>query len=454
MSLPTDQEQELLQLINRLRADPSGEADHLVPGDNPVTGATQDITDALTFFGVDVALFKQQMDALASAAPLAWNTILGDTATAHSALMIQDDSQSHQLPGEADLGTRIQNAGYSFSNVGENIFAFALSPIYAQAGFVVDWGSGTGGMQTPPGHRDNLMNPNFTEIGIATTPENNPATSVGPLVVTEDLGNRFDYAPQIVGVAYDDTNNDGYYTAGEGFGGVTVTASGVPGIFTTTTWSTGGYELAVPQGSYTLTFSGGDLAAPFSQSVTMGTSNVEVDDTVVPCYAAGTLIATASGESRVESLTLGQDIRLARGGLAEVIWIGVRPVDCSRHARPKSVWPVRIRAGALGEGLPRRDLFLSPDHSVFIGNALIPVRYLINGDSIVQVPMESVVYYHVGLRRHDVILAEGLPCESYLDSGAPALRYPEYPARIWEAEGCAPLVVTGPEVEAARRQAA
>ena len=52
----------------------------------------------------------------------------------------------------------------------------------------------------------------------------------------------------------------------------------------------------------------------------------------------------------------------------------------------------------------------SPDHAVFIDGVLIPVRYLINGRTIVQEPADEVTYYHVELPRHDVIFAEGLPC--------------------------------------------
>jgi hypothetical protein len=74
-------------------------------------------------------------------------------------------------------------------------------------------------------------------------------------------------------------------------------------------------------------------------------------------------------------------------------------------------------AGALGGKLPSRDLLLSPDHTVSVGGALIPIRHLINGSTIVQEPIDEVTYYHVELETHDVVVAEGLPCESYLDTG-------------------------------------
>jgi len=88
---------------------------------------------------------------------------------------------------------------------------------------------------------------------------------------------------------------------------------------------------------------------------------------------------------------------------------------------------------------------------------------LINGTSIAQIPCDTVTYYHVELTHHAVILAEGLPVESFLDTGsrtnfengggAIAL-FPNFTSLKWETEGCAPLVVTGPDLEAARRHVA
>jgi hypothetical protein len=110
-------------------------------------------------------------------------------------------------------------------------------------------------------------------------------------------------------------------------------------------------------------------------------------------------------------------------------------------------------------GLPHRDLFLSPDHAVYFDGALIPVKYLINRTTIIQVPVDEVTYYHVELPRHDVLLADGLPVETYLDTndrsnfangGASIALYPDFASRIWEAEGCASLVVTGPQLAAVR----
>ena len=100
---------------------------------------------------------------------------------------------------------------------------------------------------------------------------------------------------------------------------------------------------------------------------------------------------------------------------------------------------------------------------MFVAGVLIPVKYLLNGSTITQVPRGSVTYYHVELSVHDVLLAEGLPAESYLDTGdrsafanggGSVALHPRFSAWQWDAAGCAPLVVAGAQVLAVRRQMA
>ena len=184
------------------------------------------------------------------------------------------------------------------------------------------------------------------------------------------------------------------------------------------------------------------------------------------CFAAGTRIATTRGRIAVECLREDDTVRLAAGSTAPVQWLGHRRVDCARHPRPWDVWPVRVRAHAFGANRPARDLLLSPDHAVFTDGVLIPVRYLINGASVVQEQVAEVGYWHVELPCHAVLLAEGLACESYLDTGnraafenagAATALHADFAPRgqaleIWQREACAPLVMSGPALVAARRQ--
>jgi len=182
----------------------------------------------------------------------------------------------------------------------------------------------------------------------------------------------------------------------------------------------------------------------------------------VPCFRSFTRILTDRGEVAVESLRVGDLVQTVLGGtLTPITWIGRREVDCTRHPRPQRLWPVRVAAGAFGPGRPHSDLFLSPDHAIYSNNVLIPIRYLINASTITQIPMARVTYYHLELPHHDVLLAEGLPAESFLDlrdgsnyanRPGPTRLYPDFSARMWEAFGCARLVVTGPEFLAAQAQ--
>ncbi len=156
-----------------------------------------------------------------------------------------------------------------------------------------------------------------------------------------------------------------------------------------------------------------------SSAIDPGASDLGVEFVVTAaCFAAGTRVLTAAGETAVERLRAGDVVPALTGNrLAPVRWLGRTRIDCRRHPRPEAVWPVHVGAGAFGPGRPARPLRLSPDHAVHAGGALIPVRHLINGVTIVQQPVAAIEYWHVELPAHAVLLAEGLPAESYLDTG-------------------------------------
>lgn len=183
------------------------------------------------------------------------------------------------------------------------------------------------------------------------------------------------------------------------------------------------------------------------------------------CFAEGTHLATPAGPVAVENLIPGMTVMTLRGTARPIRWVGHRTVECARHAEPSRVHPVRISAHAFGPGLPARALFLSPDHAVFGEGVLVPVKQLINGDSIRQVAVDAVRYFHIELESHDVVLAEGLPVETYLDTGdrgafsngAGALAlHPAWGSAardvtlIMDALGAAPFKVAGVEVERLR----
>jgi T5SS/PEP-CTERM-associated repeat protein len=214
------------------------------------------------------------------------------------------------------------------------------------------------------------------------------------------------------------------------------------------TWAGGVLTLTETAGAVgTLSIAGAFSADSFA--VTNDGSNTTIE---IACFATGTGIATTAGRKPVETLAVGDHVPTSSGRLARITWIGHRTLDFARHARPWDVMPVRVRAGALGEGVPLRDLVLSPDHAVLLDGALIPVRHLVNGASIVQETRQRITYWHVELDRHDALLAEGAPCESYLDTGnraafagaATTQLHPDFARHramaIWSAGGCAPIV--------------
>ena len=207
-----------------------------------------------------------------------------------------------------------------------------------------------------------------------------------------------------------------------------------------------------------------DFAGPYTASSFQLSSNGSGGTDITasfPCFAEGTHVATPQGEVAVETLAEGSLVLTASGATRPISWIGTRSIDCNTHPVPTQVWPVRVRSGAFGDGLPRRDLLISPGHAVFVDGLLIPVAHLINGASIFQERVASVTYYHIELDSHDVLLSEGLASESYLDTGnrgafanadQAMTLHPDFSPRSHEVDGCAPYRTGGSEVEAVRRR--
>jgi hypothetical protein len=135
------------------------------------------------------------------------------------------------------------------------------------------------------------------------------------------------------------------------------------------------------------------------------------------CFLNGTIISTPLGERRVEDLKIGDEI-VTLNGVKSIRWIG--------HNRYKkqpgmdwieAVKPIRVAQFAIDDNTPRRDLYLSPAHCVFIDGVLIPVAYLINDVSIVPYAppdLSLIEYHHIEFETHEVVHAEGMPVESYL----------------------------------------
>jgi Ca2+-binding RTX toxin-like protein len=164
-------------------------------------------------------------------------------------------------------------------------------------------------------------------------------------------------------------------------------------------------------------------AAPGEVIFTYRPSGEEITATgfeSVTCFAEGTRILTPRGEVPVETLRAGDLVAAPGAGapLKPVRWVGRMRVDVARGRDRAAVAPVLIRAGALGPGMPARDLRLSPEHALLLQGRLVPARLLLNGTTIVQeLWARAVTYWHVELDAHGVLVAEGALAESYLDDG-------------------------------------
>lgn len=138
------------------------------------------------------------------------------------------------------------------------------------------------------------------------------------------------------------------------------------------------------------------------------------------CLLAGTLLATPSGAQSIESLKPGDQL-ITADGVMQVRFIS-RTCHSTESLDEVNSLPIRIQKDALGDGLPCRDLYVSPDHAVLVEGHLLHASVLINGHSIVQTTTQDwssvdlMTYLNVELDVHAVIQAEGLEVESFIDN--------------------------------------
>ena len=179
----------------------------------------------------------------------------------------------------------------------------------------------------------------------------------------------------------------------------------------------------------------------------------------IACYCPGTLILTDRGEVPVEALAIGDRVTTVTGANEPIRWIGRRSYAGRFLAGKAHLLPIRIWAGALGNGLPQRDLLVSPSHAMFIGGLLIPAGQLVDGTGIVQEQgCRQVDYIHVELAAHGVIFAEGAPSETYLEDDNRGMFHnaAEFAALYGDGDApgryCAKRVEDGFALEAVRRR--
>jgi hypothetical protein len=212
---------------------------------------------------------------------------------------------------------------------------------------------------------------------------------------------------------------------------------------------------AYPSGSL-IADAQGDLFGTTGHAVTSSSSGTvfEITDSgFVICFAQGTQIATPTGETPVERLSVGDTVLTADGKVEPIIWIGVGRVLVT-PGRRSAATPVTVHRGALADNVPHRDLRVTKGHSLFIDDVLIPVEFLINHRSICwDDRAREVDVYHVELAKHGVLIADGAAAESYRDDGNRWLfRNANSGWGLPPQPPCAPVLTGGPIVDAIWRR--
>ena len=306
-------EQLVLELINRARLDPLAEA---------------------LRFGIALNEGVPPGDTISSAAkqPLAMNDQLLAAARGHSEAMVNDDTPpvnsrdffEHNNPHTGSTSqSRIDDSGYVWTTIGENIAfngstgAINVNALAVQehAGLFIDAGV------DERGHRVNLINPAFKEIGVGIAsgdfnpPNDGDANTYNSVLMTQDFGAR--NANRILtGVAYNETvvNND-FYDIGEARAGVQVK---VGAVLKATGGLAGGYSGDIGNGAMNLSFSGGGLVGTLTVAIGAGTDNVKldvVDGTTIFSSASLTLV---SGVTRAKLLGIA-NINLVGAGTNDLL---------------------------------------------------------------------------------------------------------------------------------------
>ena len=191
----------------------------------------------------------------------------------------------------------------------------------------------------------------------------------------------------------------------------------------------------------------------FHFSALPGGAGTAITDST-PCYLAGTSILTDRGDRAVETLKPGDIVITQAGARRPIRWIGRRSFAAAFAAGNREVVPVRVRPGALEDGVPARDLYVSPQHALLLDGALVPAELLVNQASIQRCPdIDPIRYFHLELDSHDILLAEGAAAESFVDCDSRgmfhnAAEHDGAPTARWRF--CAPRLESGPRLEAIR----
>jgi hypothetical protein len=192
-------------------------------------------------------------------------------------------------------------------------------------------------------------------------------------------------------------------------------------------WMT--FSLDSATGAMSISFTTADLIANgglnqnFSLDISglanFGGTDQDTIEINVTCYGEGTRITTPSGDTTVETLSIGDEVLTAEGRAVPVKWIGRQTVS-TRFGPAERLMPVRFSAGSLGDGLPHTDLTVTSDHGMLVDGVICHAGALLNGTTITRVPLremgETYTVYHIETEAHEIILANGAPAETFIDN--------------------------------------
>jgi len=325
MAEPSALEQYFHELVNRARQDPLAEAQR----------EGIDLNEGLAAGTISAT----------SKAPLAFSATLIDAARGHSNSMLAGNYFSHTSDTGTSATDRIFAAGWDSATngfaTGENI-SFRASTDSANGQTMETIDAHHSGLFQSSGHRTNILNETFSEIGIGQ--------SVGAF--TTSSGTTFPFTSMatqnfadggrtfLTGVIIDDQDGDRFYDVGEGLGGVSIMAVGVTGTFSAVSWGSGGYSLELVAGTYSVTLSGGDLGGVIVQNVTIGEDNVKLDgiksDAAGSGVASGTFTGTSGndtfiGGANVDTVVMGANRADATVSISGAVTTATGPAIGSDH---------------------------------------------------------------------------------------------------------------------------
>ncbi len=350
-----------------------------------------------------------------------------------------DDGTSSTYLGIVDLGGAL-----TISGAGTDVTTFLLANALggnitvdngatfdvagAALGFGANINIGADGTLVEGGTSLNFLSPiNFTGADGNLDLQNLAGFSQTESPITGfQLGDTITVYTPINGASYNSSTDTLSLTEnGHAVGSLSLLGIGLDAGFTVTPNGSGGYEIAVA------------------------------------CFLPGTRILTERGEVAIEHIAIGDRVVTLSGEAKPVKWIGRRSYSASVVAGEPHVAPVLIRQNALADGLPRRDLYLSPCHAMYVDGVLIESAHLINGVSVLRSSVDAQVeYYNLEFEDHEVIFAEGAAAETGCSRGNRVVydNAHEYDALYpHEAQGlikpyCAPRLDCGFVVEAVRQR--